>query len=62
MEVVCQQLEVTPISGQVLEDYEIGKERIQVSNYQQDGPKKIETMSIHHAAQQPWFWAPIRPM
>ena len=36
MEVVCEHLEKTPIWDQVLEDYSLDNERIQVSNYQQD--------------------------
>ena len=36
MEVVCEHLEKTPIWDQVLEDYNLDNERIQVSNYQQD--------------------------
>lgn len=34
MEVVCQHLDKTPIWDQVLEDYNLDNERIQLSNYQ----------------------------
>lgn len=36
MEVVCEHIETTPIWDEVLDDYNLNNERIQVSNYQRD--------------------------